>query len=122
MRRFHDRIPLPLLLSTLLLVAMTSLTSKAATATRVVLPNGLTVLVQERHTAPVVTVAMWYRVGSLEEETRAVALVAHPYGTPVIGWMSDLRRLTRDEVMAFYHRWYVPARAILVIAGDVATG
>src|SRR5690242_6055418 len=32
-----------------------------------VLPNGLTVLVQERHTAPVVTTMMWYKVGSRDE-------------------------------------------------------
>ena len=34
---------------------------------KVVLPNGLTVLLKEVHTAPVVAVQLWYRVGSADE-------------------------------------------------------
>ena len=34
---------------------------------KVVLPNGLTVLLKEVHTAPVVAVQLWYRVGSANE-------------------------------------------------------
>jgi zinc protease len=208
----------------LVLAALAHAAAGAQPVSRVVLPNGLTVIIQERHTAPVVTVSMCYRVGSrdeargrtglahfiehlmfkgtrrhpkgeidritlrnggsnnafttadytayhfsfprdrwqvaleieadrmrgsqfpegdfeperqvvmeerrsgeddpaerLEEETRAITFVAHPYGSPVIGWMADLQRLTRDDVMAFYRGRYVPANAILVIAGDVAT-
>jgi len=33
------------------------------------LPNGLKVVVQEVHTAPLVSVWCWYRVGSADEET-----------------------------------------------------
>jgi zinc protease len=190
--------------------------------TRRVLPNGLTVLVQERHTAPVVTTTIYYKVGGrdeipgntglahflehlmfkgtrrigkgmvdrltylnggsnnaattsdytyyyfnfprstwkvalrieadrmrnllldpkefeaerkvvmeerregeddpatqLEEQLRSVSFLAHPYRYPTIGWMADLRRATRSEVVEFYNRYYVPANAILVIAGDV---
>jgi predicted Zn-dependent peptidase len=36
---------------------------------RFVLPNGLTVLVHEDHKAPVVSVAVWYHVGSKDEPT-----------------------------------------------------
>jgi zinc protease len=196
-----------------------------AGVTRRVLPNGLTVLVQERHTAPVVTTMMWYRVGArdelpgstglahflehlmfkgtrrigkgmvdrltyqnggsnnaftaddytayqfsfprgswkvalrieadrmrnllldpkefeaerkvvmeerrqyeddpatqLDEQLNGVAFLAHPYRNPTIGWMPDLRRVTRSEVVRFYEQYYLPANAVLVIVGDVRAG
>jgi zinc protease len=33
--------------------------------------------------------------------------------------MSDLQALTADDARAFYQRWYVPANAAVVVAGDV---
>src|SRR5436190_19588429 len=189
---------------------------------RRVLPNGLTALVEPRHTAPVVTVMMWYRVGSrdevpgqtgiahfiehlmfkgtptlakgeidrltmqaggsnnaftgpdttayvfslpadhwqvalrieadrmrnsrfvpgefeaerqvvmeerrggeddpavhLHEQVNGITFLAHPYRNPVIGWMSDLKRLSRDQVLSFYESHYVPANATCVIVGDI---
>jgi Predicted Zn-dependent peptidases len=53
------------------------------------------------------------------EELAAVALRLSPYRNPVIGWMQDLRRLSIEDVRAFYRRWYVPAGATVVIVGDV---
>jgi len=194
----------------------------ASGVVKATLPNGLRVLVRPRHTAPVVTTMMWYRVGSRDElpgatglahflehlmfkgtkklakgavdrityqnggsnnaftfndytgyefnlprdrwkvaleieadrmrnctfdakefeaerqvvmeerrggqddpeqnfgeQLNAMAFLAHPYRNPVIGWMEDLKRVTRDEVYAFYLKYYVPANATLVIAGDV---
>ncbi len=55
----------------------------------------------------------------LFEALNAAAWVAHPYRRPVIGWASDLESLTPDEVRAFQRRWYVPANAAVVVAGDV---
>jgi zinc protease len=43
---------------------------------RTTLPNGLRVLVKPRHTAPVVTTMMWYRVGSRDEVPGATG-IAH---------------------------------------------
>jgi zinc protease len=43
----------------------------------------------------------------------------HPYRWPVIGRRQDLERLTRDELLAHYRAHYVPANAVLVVAGDV---
>jgi zinc protease len=37
----------------------------------------------------------------------------------VIGWMSDLDAMTPQDARDFYRRWYVPANAAVVIAGDV---
>lgn len=42
----------------------------------------------------------------------------HPYAHPIIGWMDDIRGLTREDALAFYRRWYAPNNAILVVAGD----
>ena len=47
------------------------------------------------------------------------AYTVHSYRHPVIGWMSDLKKLTVQDVRAWYRRWYVPNNATLVVVGDV---
>lgn len=42
-----------------------------------------------------------------------------PYGGSVIGEVEDLKALTRDQMMQFFKRFYVPNNAVVVIAGDV---
>jgi zinc protease len=59
--------------------------------------------------------------GSLGEEVSATAFRAHPYGQPIIGWMVDIRRITPEEIRAFYRTYYVPNNAILVVVGDFKT-
>lgn len=53
------------------------------------------------------------------EAFSALSFKAHPYRRPIIGWMSDLDAMTPQDVRDFYRRWYVPANAAVVIAGDV---
>ena len=55
----------------------------------------------------------------LIEQQNAAAFVASPYHRPVVGWMSDLDAMQPDDVRDFHRRWYVPANAALVVAGDV---
>lgn len=55
----------------------------------------------------------------LFEQLAAVAYTAHPYRRPIIGWMSDLEAMTPEDVRDFHRRWYVPANAAVVMAGDV---
>ena len=43
----------------------------------------------------------------------------HPYSWPVIGSMADLSAASQDDVKDFFRKWYGPANASLVIAGDV---
>lgn len=57
-------------------------------------------------------------VGALAEEFNAVAFKAHPYRIPIIGFMSDIRQLTPDDLRAWYNTHYVPNNAILVVVGD----
>ena len=54
----------------------------------------------------------------LGEQIDAAMYTAHPYGKPVIGWMSEVNKLTKDDAIAFYKAHYEPANAILVVAGD----
>jgi zinc protease len=55
----------------------------------------------------------------LGEQQNAAIFMASPYHRPVVGWMSDLDAMTPDDARDFHKRWYVPANAVLVVAGDV---
>ena len=57
--------------------------------------------------------------GLVSEAMSSLAFVAHPYRWPIIGWMSDIARINRTELRAFYDTYYLPNNAIVVIAGDV---
>jgi len=56
----------------------------------------------------------------LLEQTKAALYVAHPYGTPIIGWDAEIRQLDRQDALSFYERFYAPNNAVLVVSGDVA--
>ncbi|AMM25360.1 M16 family metallopeptidase [Variovorax sp. PAMC 28711] len=55
----------------------------------------------------------------LGELQNATVWTASPYHRPVVGWMSDLEAMTPDDVRDFHRRWYLPANAAIVVAGDV---
>src|ERR1700756_279122 len=55
----------------------------------------------------------------LNEQIMAALYLNHPYGRPVIGWHQEIEKLSREDALAFYRRFYAPNNAILVIAGDV---
>lgn len=56
---------------------------------------------------------------ALMEQLYAATFMASPYHRPVIGWMGDLDSMTPQDVRDFHHRWYMPANAVVVVAGDV---
>ncbi len=60
--------------------------------------------------------------GLLNERLMAAVFNTHPYGRPVIGWMSDLENMTHLDAVEWYRRWYAPNNATLVVAGDVVAG
>jgi zinc protease len=45
----------------------------------------------------------------------------HPYHWPVIGYMPDLTAASYEDVVAFFKKYYAPANASLVVAGDLDT-
>ncbi len=53
------------------------------------------------------------------ERFNAVAYLNNPYRNPVIGWDEDLKALTIDDLRRWYHTWYAPNNATLVVVGDV---
>ena len=55
------------------------------------------------------------------EEVEAAAFKNQPYRWPVIGWMENLRTITRDDLWTYYRSRYVPNNAFIVIAGNVNT-
>ena len=55
----------------------------------------------------------------LHEVLTATALTASPSRRPIVGWMSDLDAMTPKDARDFYKRWYSPANAVIVVAGDV---
>jgi len=56
----------------------------------------------------------------LSEQVDAALYLNHPYGRPVIGWRHEIEKLTRDDALAFYKRFYTPNNAIVIVAGDVS--
>jgi zinc protease len=55
----------------------------------------------------------------LGEAMRANLYLAHPYRRPIIGWPPEVKRLTTEDALAFYRKWYAPNNVVVVIAGDV---
>jgi zinc protease len=54
----------------------------------------------------------------LQEQFEATAFQTQPYHWPIIGWMSDLERLTLDDLKKYYGLYYNPVNAFLVVVGD----
>ena len=55
----------------------------------------------------------------LFEQINATMWTASPYRRPIVGWMSDLEAMTAQDARDFHQRWYAPANAAVVVAGDV---
>jgi zinc protease len=55
----------------------------------------------------------------LNEAVQAALYTHHPYGVPIIGWSHEIEGLNRVDALAYYHRFYTPENAILIVAGDV---
>jgi len=57
----------------------------------------------------------------MEETLLSMAFTAHPYGHTVIGWLEDIDRMPDgyDFSIDFFHRFYTPDNAFVVVAGDV---
>ena len=57
--------------------------------------------------------------GQVYEQFMSTAFQSHPYRWPVIGWMNDLENMKVEDARTWYHTWYAPNNAVLVVAGDV---
>jgi predicted Zn-dependent peptidase len=55
----------------------------------------------------------------LWQEVQATAYIAHPYMWPVIGWESDIKNWTKQDLENYFHTYYAPNNCLVVISGDV---
>ncbi|MEO1965732.1 pitrilysin family protein, partial [Hyphomonas sp.] len=55
----------------------------------------------------------------LQEQVLSELWKGHPYEITVIGNMDEVAALTPEDGLNFYHEYYSPENAILVVAGDV---
>jgi zinc protease len=58
---------------------------------------------------------------ALTEVAAAVMFSVYPYRRPVIGWMSDILNLTREDLIRHYKTYYIPNNAYVVVVGDFST-
>ncbi len=57
--------------------------------------------------------------GLLEEQLETLVFQAHPYRWPVIGWMEDIARISREDCLSFFRTYYAPGNAAIYVCGDV---
>ena len=53
------------------------------------------------------------------EQVNAAFYAASPYHWGVIGWMDDLRKIDKADLVAFNKRYYVPNNAVAIYVGDI---
>lgn len=56
-------------------------------------------------------------VRTLIKEIYAAAFLAHPYGHPTIGWLSDIENTSPEKLRRFYDTYYWPENTCLSIIG-----
>src|SRR5580658_1267407 len=59
--------------------------------------------------------------GTLSEQLRAAAFIAHPYHWPVVGWPSDIESWTMADLKSYFKIGYAPNNCTMVVVGDVTT-
>ena len=57
----------------------------------------------------------------LSEEIQSAAFRVHPYHHEIIGDMTDLYSMQREDLYRHYRTYYIPNNAVLTIAGDFET-
>lgn len=50
---------------------------------------------------------------------KAVYGEKHPYGRPAVGTVESVDAITRDDIVAFYDRFYAPNNSIIAVVGDI---
>ena len=52
------------------------------------------------------------------EQVNAAFYTASPYHWDVIGWMDDLKKMTKQDLINFHNTYYVPNNAVAIYVGD----
>ncbi len=56
---------------------------------------------------------------ALDRKVTSAFFAPHPYGRPVLGTREELETIDGETLSDFHRRFYRPANAVLVVAGDV---
>jgi predicted Zn-dependent peptidase len=54
-----------------------------------------------------------------EEQVNAAFYAASPYHWDVVGWMDDIRKITKADLIDFHNRYYVPNNCVAIYVGDI---
>jgi predicted Zn-dependent peptidase len=54
-----------------------------------------------------------------DEQVNAAFYAASPYHWDVIGWMDDLRKVTKSDLVEFHNKYYVPNNSVAIYVGDI---
>ena len=57
--------------------------------------------------------------GRLLQNFITSSFMAHPYGTPTIGWPSDLSSFSATDADAFFKKYYIPSNMVVAVVGDL---
>ena len=57
--------------------------------------------------------------GRMFDQLITTGFTAHPYGTGIIGFTSDLQQLTRQDAYDFFQKYYVASNMTIAVVGDV---
>jgi zinc protease len=55
----------------------------------------------------------------LWEQVQGTAFFAHPYQIPVIGYESDIKSWTKEDLQTYFKTYYSPSNCVVVFVGDV---
>jgi zinc protease len=56
---------------------------------------------------------------AISKQTMSVLFQAHPYRRPIIGYERTIKAMTRDQIVSFFRKWYVPKRMTFIVSGDI---
>lgn len=56
----------------------------------------------------------------LSEQVQGAAFFAHPYRWPVIGYESDIKNWTKQDLENYFHTYYAPNNGVVVVSGNVS--
>jgi len=57
--------------------------------------------------------------GLFTEQLKASLFLHHPYHNPLIGWMHEMETLSLKNASDWFHRYYAPNNAVLIVSGDI---
>ncbi|MDA8810485.1 insulinase family protein [Flavobacteriaceae bacterium] len=56
---------------------------------------------------------------NISEQVKGAAFLAHPYRWSVIGYESDIKNWSIEDLQTYFNTYYAPNNAVVVISGDV---